>query len=68
MVFWGILMIVIGLFLMINAIRKSEFVFYNLLVARSKILWGKYVHHFLMISGVNIVVLGILMATGVIWT
>ena len=62
----GILTIIIGLFMVISSILKSEFIIYKLLVARSKILWGKNAHNFLMISGILIIIMGILMTIGII--
>jgi len=51
---WGSLMLLVGLFIFISAIRKSEFIIYKLLVARSKILWGDKAHTFLAVIGVLI--------------
>lgn len=65
-IIWGILTIIIGLFMLISSIMKSEFIIYKLLVARSKILWGKNAHNFLMISGLLIIIFGILMIIGII--
>ena len=65
-IIWGILTIFIGLFMLISSIIKSEFIIYKLLVARSKILWGKNAHNFLMISGILIIIMGILMTIGII--
>lgn len=48
---WGSLMVLIGLFLFISALRKSEFIIYKLLVARSKMLWGEHVHVFYIVIG-----------------
>ncbi len=63
-IIWGILTIFIGLFMLISSIIKSEFIIYKLLVARSKILWGKNVHNFLMVSGILVIIMGILMTIG----
>lgn len=49
---WGSLMALIGLFIFVCALRKSEFIIYKLLVARSKLLWGDNVHSFLLVVGV----------------
>ena len=65
--FWGTLMAIIGLFMLVCGTVKSDFVVYRLLVARSRILWGDAVHRFFQGSGVIVAVLGILWATGVIW-
>ncbi|MBO8140002.1 MAG: hypothetical protein H0Z22_05985 [Thermosipho sp. (in: Bacteria)] len=51
-ILWGILMLLIGLFLFVSAITKSEFIVYRLFVARSKILWGKNVHIFFLLVGI----------------
>jgi hypothetical protein len=65
--FWGTLMAIIGLFMLVCGTVKSDFVVYRLLVARARILWGDAVHRFFQVSGVIVAVLGILWATGVIW-
>ena len=49
---WGSLVFLIGLFMFISALKKSEFIIYKLLVARSKVLWGENVHSFYTIVGV----------------
>ena len=56
-ILWGSLMLLIGLILFISSIRKSEFIIYKLLVARSKILWGENVHTFFIV--VSIVIMGL---------
>jgi hypothetical protein len=66
--FWGTLMAIIGLFMLVCGTVKSDFVVYRLLVARSRILWGDAVHRFFQVSGVIVAVLGILWASGVIWS
>lgn len=58
--YYGILMILIGLFMTISGFRKSEFVIYQLLVKKSERLWGKNVHKFYQITGLIIIVFGIL--------
>ena len=63
---WGSLMAVIGLLMFMCGTRKSEFIIYRLLVARSKILWGENVHRFHQISGAMVVVFGLLVALGYI--
>jgi len=54
---WGTLMLLIGLFILISSLSKSNFIIYKLLVARSKILWGENVHTFLLIIGIIIMIL-----------
>lgn len=66
--FWGVLMAIIGLFMLVCGTVKSDFVVYRLLVARSRILWGDAVHRFYQVSGLIVAVLGILWALGVIWS
>ena len=48
---------------------KSEFAVYQLLVARSRILWGEgnEVHRFYQVAGLIVVALGCLWAAGFIW-
>ena len=65
-IIFGILTIIIGLFMLISNIMKSEFISYKLLVTRSKILWGKNAHNFLMVSGILVIIVGILMTIGII--
>ena len=69
-ILWGLLMAVIGLLLLVAGTTKSKFIAYRLLVARSRILWGQgdTVHHFYQVSGLILVMLGGLWATGLIWT
>lgn len=63
--FFGILMILIGLYLLISGTKKGEFVVYKILVAKTEKLWGKNVHKFYQIVGLIIIIFGILMTTGV---
>ena len=62
---WGSLMALIGLFIFISALRKSEFVVYRLLVARAKLLWGDNVHSFLLVVGIIIMGLSSLFFLGI---
>ena len=54
-------MIIIGTFMLMGSLTRSNFILYKLLVARSKILWGKNVYKFHTISAVLIILVGILM-------
>ena len=63
-VLWGILMVVVGLFLVICGRLKSEFIIYRLMVARSRMLWGDNVHRFHQIAGAIVVVFGVIVALG----
>lgn len=60
-IFWGILMIAIGLFMVICGYRKSDFLLYRILVARSEKLWGRHVHTFYLIAGVLVCIAGVVM-------
>jgi len=68
-VVWGLSMAAVGLFMLVSGTKKSEFVVYQLLVARSRILWGEgnAVHRFYQVSGLILIALGCLWAAGVIW-
>lgn len=63
---WGGLIVLAGLLLTMGGTLKSDFIIYRLLVARSKILWGDKVYVFHQISGVIMMVFGILVALGFI--
>ena len=63
-ILWGILLIIVGAFLLISASMKSEFIIYRLLVNRSKILWGDKVHRFHQVAGVLVIVFGVIVAAG----
>lgn len=52
---WGSLMVVIGLFIFVSAVIKSDFIIYRLIHARSRLLWGDRAHTFLMVVGVILV-------------
>ena len=66
MVYFGIIMILIGLFFCISVFRKSEFIIYQVLVSKSRKMWGENVHKFYQIVGLIIIVVGILVMLGVI--
>jgi len=68
-ILWGILMATIGLLMLVAGTAKSNFIVYRLMVARSRILWGEgdAVHHFYQVSGLIVMILGVLWATGLIW-
>jgi hypothetical protein len=68
-VLWGILMAAIGLFMLTRGTLKSEFIIYRLMVARSRILWGQgdAVHRFYQVTGLILIILGSLWASGFIW-
>jgi len=66
-ILWGILMALVGVFLLVSATLRSDFVVYRLLAARSRLLWGERVHRFYQVVGATLVVLGLLWASGIIW-
>jgi len=66
-ILWGTLMALVGVFLLVSATLRSDFVVYQLLAARSRKLWRDRVHRFHQLVGVTLVVLGGLWAFGVIW-
>ena len=65
-IFWGVLIIVAGLLLLIGGILKSDFIIYRLMVYRSKILWGENVHRFYQFIGLIIIIFGVLVTIGII--
>ena len=62
---YGILMALIGLFLVVSSLTKSEFILYRLIAARSKLLWGDNVHSFLAVAGVVLIGLSSLFFFGI---
>jgi uncharacterized membrane protein len=69
-ILWGTLMASAGLFMLVCGTVKSEFIIYRLMVNRSRLLWGEgdAVHRFYQVSGLIVVVLGVLWALGIIWS
>jgi len=59
---------VTGQLVLVAGTAKSEFIIYRLMVARSRILWGDgdAVHRFCQFSGLIVMILGVLLATGLI--
>ena len=53
-VLWGSLTALIGLYIFVSALTKSEFIVYRMLAARAKLLWGDNVHTFLLVAGLLI--------------
>ena len=62
---WGSLVALVGLFLFVSALRKSEFIVYRLLAARSKLLWGDNVHSILVVVGIILMGLSSLFFLGI---
>ncbi len=65
---WGFLMTIAGLFMLICGRFYHDFVVYQLIAARSRILWGDNVHYFYQISGAMVIIFGVLVAFGYIST
>ena len=63
---FGFIMIAVGCFFFICGMTKSEFIVYRILVSRSETLWQKKVHGFYTVVGIAIIVVGALMAMGLI--
>jgi hypothetical protein len=61
---WGTLTVLAGLLLLVGGTLKREFPIYRFLVYRSKILWGDHVYRFHQISGVLVILFGLLMLLG----
>ena len=66
-ILWGSLMMAAGLFMLVCASLKSEFIIYRLMVYRSKMLWGENVHRFHQIAGAVVIAFGVLVALQYIW-
>ncbi len=65
-ILYGALTVTAGLFLLVCGTRRSEFVIYRLLMARSRILWGEQLHRFHQVAGAMVIVFGLLMILGYI--
>ena len=65
-ILWGILMVIAGLFLLVCARLKNDFIIYRLIVYRSKILWGENVNSFHQVAGIIVIIVGVLVAIGII--
>lgn len=61
-------MAAIGFLMFLGATLRTEFVLYRLLEARARLLWKDQAHRFLQASGLIVFALGVLWATGVIWS
>jgi uncharacterized membrane protein YkgB len=56
-----------GIYFLFSATTKSKSLFYQALVAKSRILWRSNVYRFHQIVGVILIIIGLLWAIGVIW-
>ena len=59
-------MAAVGLAMLVWGTTKSEFVIYRMLADRSKALWGENVHRFYQFSGLAVIIVGVLLAFGII--
>ena len=57
-IIWGLIIAAVGALFVAWGRTQSEFVVYQLLVARSRILWGDRVHGFYQVAGVLMIVFG----------
>ena len=59
--FWGSVMMGIGLFMLVCGTRKSNVLIYRIISAPSRRLWGDNVHRFYQAAGTAVIVAGVLM-------
>jgi hypothetical protein len=62
---WGRITLVFGVFFLVCAFKKSEFIVYRILTAQSRILWGENVHGFYKVVGAALIVVAALFFVGV---
>ncbi|MEM6646143.1 MAG: hypothetical protein AAF730_07815 [Bacteroidota bacterium] len=60
-IIWGLLTIVIGIFMPVSGFRGKETGVYRFLAARSRILWDDRVHQFYLVSGLVVAMVGVAM-------
>lgn len=63
-ILWGSLTALAGLLLSIGGTTKSEFILSQLVAARSRLLWGSRVYQFHQVSGILVILFGLLIALG----
>jgi len=61
-VVWGSVIAAIGVLFVVWGRSRSRFIVYRLLAGRSRMLWGERVHTFYQVSGVLLLVVGLLVA------
>ena len=57
---WGFAMVVVGSLMFLGARTQSNFIAYRLIAARARILWGNRADAFLQVSGILVVLAGVL--------
>ena len=55
-------MVLIGGLMVLGGATRSNFVPYQLLAVRARLLWGDRVHAFMMVAGVLVASVGVLVA------
>lgn len=63
---YGLIMIFIGLVMFTCAVKECEHKLFQLLIARSKMVWKDNVYNFYKVSGILIVLVGILVMFNII--
>lgn len=63
-ILWGSMTALAGLLLGIGGTKKSEVILYRLVAARSRLPWGDHVYLFHLISGVMVILFGLLIPLG----
>lgn len=63
---WGYVMMAAGCFFLLWATTKSEFFLYRTFVAQAKMMWKENVHRAFQFAGLMMIIIGALMAIGII--
>ena len=67
----GIIVCIIGLFFVVSAIITKvtgrEIPIFKIFVAKSRMLWKDNVYNFYIISGLLMIVAGVIMSTNLLW-
>jgi len=66
-IFWGTLITLTGLFILVGTTLRTDFIIYQLLIARSQLLWSDHGHLFHQLVGALLIGLGLLWACRIIW-
>ena len=65
-ILWGILTATAGLLMFYCGSTRSEFWIYRVMAERSRSVWGGNTHRFYQLSGIAVIVVGVLVALKVI--